>query len=160
MPRVTPSSSLSHRSGETARRKKILKNLLPSRSVLPGDEARSGIAGRFSKSLPPQPPTRFVSFRSGSPAADPDEIIAASLPTRRRLPVARSRGGSEARYTSAPFPLRAIVVGFVGRVPRFRSVAVDCVTRSVFFFLLDRFFSFSVGSIGSDSISQRWDHEL
>jgi len=51
------------------------------------------------------------------------------------------------------------VVGFVGRVPRFRSV-VDCVTRSVFFFLLDRFFFFSVGSIGSDSISQRWDHEL
>jgi hypothetical protein len=43
------------------------------------------------------------------------------------------------------------VVGFVGRVPRFRSVAVDCVTRSVFFFagLLVIFF---VGSIGSDSI--------
>jgi hypothetical protein len=63
----------------------------------------------------------------GSSAVDPEEIVS-SLPTRRRLPVARSRGGSGLRYTRpSPSLVRIIVVGSVG------FVAFDGITRSVVF---------------------------
>lgn len=144
---------LSHRSGEQIRtRTQRKKNCCFVLAETRRDEATRG---RFSD---PSSQSPHVSFRFVwvLPPSILTRSFPSSLPTCRRLPVARSRGGSGLRYTRpSPSLVRIIVVGSVG------FVAFDGITRSVVFavfFLL--FLPTRVGSICRDLDAKRCQYSL
>ena len=139
-----PLPSLSHRSGETAQHaeEKIYKKN-PSRSVLPGDEARSGIAGRFSKSLPTPHSFRFV-------RVPPPPILTRLLLLSRRAAASQSRGVEEDPRPGTRPPPSLFVRSWLGLLVGFRDFDLllliasrdrsffFCWTASFFFCWIDR----------------------
>lgn len=122
MPRVP--SSPTDQANKYARERKEKKNCCFVLAETRRDEATRG---RFSD---PSSQSPHVSFRFVwvLPPSILTRSFPSSLPTCRRLPVARSRGGSGLRYTRpSPSLVRIIVVGSVG------FVAFDGITRSVVF---------------------------